>query len=61
CWLMKGWIAAGTGWRLVQSMGCAPAAQRRRRIQSCLTTIRRLRGGPQSIEQALAYSSGPQG
>jgi GT2 family glycosyltransferase len=61
CLLMKGWIAAGTGWRLVQSMRCAPAAQRRWRIQSCLTTIRRLRGGPQSIEQALADSSGPQG
>lgn len=59
--LMKGWIAAGTGWRLVQSMGCAPAAQRRRRIQSCLTTIRRLWTGPQSVEQQLAYLSGPQG
>ena len=59
--LMKGWIAAGTGWRLVQSMWCAPAAQRRRRIQSCLTTIRRLWSGPQSVEQVLAYSSGPQG
>ena len=60
-WIMKGWITAGTGWRLVQSMGCAPAAQRRRRIQSCLTTIRRLWTGPQSVEQQLAYSSRPQG
>jgi GT2 family glycosyltransferase len=59
--LMKGWIAAGTGWRLVQSMGCVPAAQRRRRVQSCLTTIRRLWGGPRSIEQVLTYSPGPQG
>lgn len=60
-WIMKGWIAAGTGWRLVQSMGCAPAAHRRRRIQSCLTTIRRLWSGPQSVEQVLTYSSEPQG
>lgn len=59
--LMKGWIAAGTGWRLVQSMWCAPAAQRRRRIQSCLTTIRRLRSGLQSVEQQLPHSFGPQG
>ena len=59
--LMKGWIAAGTGWRLVQSIWCAPAAQRRRRIQSCLTTIRRLWSRPQSVEQQLAHSSGPQG
>ena len=59
--LMKGWIAGGTGWRLMQSMWCAPAAQRRRRIQSCLTTIRRLWSGPQSVEQALAVSSGTQG
>jgi GT2 family glycosyltransferase len=60
CRIMKGWIAAGTGWRLVESMGCAQAAQRRRRIQGCLTTIRRLWGGPQSVEQMLAYSYGPQ-
>ena len=60
-WLMKGWIEVSTGWRLVQSMGCAPAAQRRWRIQSCLTTIRRLWSGPRSVEQVLAYSSGPQG
>ena len=60
CRIMKGWIAAGTGWRLVESMGCAPAAQRRKRIQGCLTTIRRLWGGPQSVEQLLAYSYGPQ-
>jgi GT2 family glycosyltransferase len=59
--LMKGWIAAGTGWRLMQSMGCASVEQRRRRIQSCLTTIRRLWRGPQSSEQALVYSSGGQG
>jgi len=59
--LMKSWIAAGLGWRLVQSMGGAPAAQRRRRIQSCLMTIRRLWSGPQSVEQLLAHSSGPQG
>jgi GT2 family glycosyltransferase len=58
--IMKGWIAAGTGWRLMQSMWCAPAAQRRRRVQSSLTTIRRLWSGPQSVEQILAYSSGPQ-
>ena len=61
CRLMKGWIAAGTGWRLVQSMGCTTAGQRRMRIQSCLTTIHRLWSGPQSVEQVLAYSSGPQG
>jgi hypothetical protein len=60
-WFMKGWIAGGTGWRLVQSIRCAPAAKRRRRIQSCLTTIRRLWSGRQSVEQSLAYSSGPQG
>lgn len=59
--LMKGWIAAGTGWRLVQSMGGAPAAQRHRRIQSCLTTIRRLWTRSQSVEQLLAHSSEPQG
>ncbi len=60
-WLMKGWIAGGTGWRLVQSMGCAPAAHRRQRIQSCLMTIRRLWSGPQSVERVLVHSSGPQG
>jgi GT2 family glycosyltransferase len=59
--LMKGWIAAGTGWRLVQSMGGAPPAQRHRRIQSCLTTIRRLWTRSQSVEQLFAHSSGPQG
>lgn len=59
--LMKGWIAGGIGWRLVQSMWCAPAAHRRRRIQSCLTTLRRLWSGPQSVEQVLACSSGLQG
>jgi GT2 family glycosyltransferase len=58
--LMKGWIAAGTAWRLLQSMGSVPASQRRRRMQSCLTTIRRLWSGPQSVEQILVYSSGPQ-
>ena len=60
-WLMKGWISGGIGWRLMQSMWCTPAAQRRRRIQSCLATIRRLWSGPQSVEQVRAYSSGPQG
>jgi GT2 family glycosyltransferase len=60
-WIMKGWIAGGAGWRLAQSMWCAPAAQRRMRAQSCLTTIRRLWSGPQLIEQVRAYSSGPQG
>jgi GT2 family glycosyltransferase len=60
-WLMKGWIAGGTGWRLVQSMWCAPAAQRRRRRESCLTTIRRLWTKSQSVEQVRVYSSGPQG
>lgn len=60
-WLMKGWIAGGIGWRLAQSMCCAQAAQRRWRIQSCLTTIRRLWGRPQSVEQVHVYSSGPQG
>jgi len=59
--LMKGWIAAGTGWRLMQSMWCVPAAHRRRRVRSCLTTIRRLWSGPRSLEQMLAYPSGPQG
>ncbi|MBI3806553.1 MAG: glycosyltransferase family 2 protein [Nitrospirae bacterium] len=60
-WIMKGWIAGGAGWRLAQSMWCAPAAQRRRRTQSCLTTIHRLWSGPQLVEQMRAYSSGPQG
>jgi GT2 family glycosyltransferase len=60
CWLMKGWIAAGISWRLVQSIRCASTA-RRRRIQNCLTTIHRLWGGSQSIEQAQAHSSGTQG
>jgi len=60
-WIMKGWIAGGAGWRLAQSMWCAPAAQRRVRTQSCLTTIRRLWSGPQLVEQARVYSSGPQG
>ncbi|MEK7236363.1 MAG: glycosyltransferase family 2 protein [Nitrospirota bacterium] len=60
-WLMKGWIAGGIGWRLLQSIWCAPAEQRRRRIQSGLTTIRRLWRGPRSVEQVAAYSSGPQG
>lgn len=59
-WLMKGWIAGGVGWRLAQSMWCAPAGQRHRCIQSCLTTIRRLWSGPQPVEQAQAYSSGSQ-
>jgi GT2 family glycosyltransferase len=59
-WLMKVWIAGGTGWRLVQSIWCAPPA-RRRRIESCLATIRRLWSRPQSVEPARAYSSGPQG
>lgn len=59
-WIMKGWIAGGAGWRLAQSMWCAPAAQRRMRTQSCLTTIRRLWSGPQLVEQARVYSSGPQ-
>jgi GT2 family glycosyltransferase len=59
-WLMKGWIAGGVGWRLAQSMCCAPAGQRHRCIQSCLTTIRRLWSGPQPVEQAQAYSSGSQ-
>lgn len=57
-WLMKGWIAAGTGWRLAQAMWSAPEA-RRRRIQNCLMTIRRLWNGPRPVEQMLAYSSGP--
>jgi GT2 family glycosyltransferase len=60
-WFMKGWIAAGIGWRLVQSMCCGPAVQRRRRIQSCLTTIRRLRSRQQSVEQTFACSSAPRG
>ena len=60
-WIMKGWIAAGTGWRLVQSMWFTPAMHRRQRIQSCLTTIRRLWSGTQSVEQVSAYSSGSQG
>ena len=59
-WLMKGWIAGGVGWRLAQSMWCAPAGQRHRCIQSCLTTIRRLWSRPQPVEQAQAYSSGSQ-
>ncbi|OGW52077.1 MAG: hypothetical protein A2V62_01055, partial [Nitrospirae bacterium RBG_19FT_COMBO_58_9] len=52
-WLMKGWIAGGIGWRLVQSMCGAPEA-RRRRIQSCVMAIRRLWGRPQPVEQPLA-------
>jgi GT2 family glycosyltransferase len=60
-WLMKWWIGGGAGWRLAQTMWCAPAAQRRMRTQRCLTTIRRLWSGPQSVEQAHVYSSGPQG
>lgn len=60
-WLMKGWIAAGTLWRLLQSMGSVPASQRRLRMQSCLTTIRRLWSRPRSVGQMLAYSSWPQG
>jgi hypothetical protein len=60
-WLMKGWIAGGAGWRLAQSMWCAPVAQRRIRTQRCLTTIRRLWNGPQSVEHAHVYPSGPQG
>jgi len=58
-WLMKGWIAAGTMGRLLQSMGYVPASQRRLRIQMCLTTIRRLWSRP--VEQMVAYSSWPQG
>jgi len=58
-WLMKGWIAAGTVGRLLQSMGCVPASQRRLRIQMCLTTIRRLWSRP--VGQIIAYSSWPQG
>ena len=60
-WLMKGWIAGGTGWRLTQLIWYGPWEQRRRRIQRCLTTIRRLWSGPQPVEQALVVSSGPQG
>lgn len=60
-WLMKWWIGGGAGWRLAQTMWCAPAAQRRMRTRRCLTTIRRLWSGPQSFEHAHVYSSGPQG
>jgi GT2 family glycosyltransferase len=59
-WFMKGWIAGGAGWRLMQSIGYAPAS-RRQRVESCLTTVRRLWGGPQLVEQVHIYSSGPQG
>jgi GT2 family glycosyltransferase len=59
--LMKGWIAAGIGWRLMQSIWCAPEAQRRRRIQGCLKTIRRLRSGQQSVEHTFAHSPEPEG
>ena len=59
-WLMKGWIAGGAGWRLMQSIWSAPGS-RRRRIESCLTTIRRLWGRPQAVEQGLALPSGTQG
>lgn len=58
-WLMKGWIAGGIGWRLVQSMCGAPEG-RRRRVQSCAMAIRRLWGSPQPVEQPLAVSSAPQ-
>ena len=60
CWLMKGWIAGGTGWRLAQSIRCAQAA-RQRRVQMCLMTIRRLWRGPQPIERPLAYRTGSEG
>lgn len=59
--IMKGWIAGGAGWRLAQSMWSAPANHRRRRMERCLTTIRRLWSGPRLVEQTRAYSSGPQG
>lgn len=42
-WLMKGWIAGGVGWRLVQSLGCAPES-RRQKIQGGAAVIRRLWG-----------------
>ena len=57
-WLMKGWIAGGIGWRLVQSLRCA-SETRRLRIQSYVAVIRRLWGRPQPVEQVLAYSSAP--
>ena len=60
-WVMKGWIAGGIGWRLVQSMWGAPAAQRCQRIQSCLTTIHRLWSKSQSVAQVRGYSCGPRG
>jgi hypothetical protein len=57
-WLMKGWIAGGIGWRLVQSLGCAPET-RRLKIQSGMAVMRRLWREPQPVEQELAYSSAP--
>ncbi|MDO8356338.1 MAG: glycosyltransferase family 2 protein [Nitrospirota bacterium] len=55
-WLMKGWIAGGIGWRLAQSLGCAPES-RRLKIQSGVAVFRRLWRKPQPVEQLLAYSS----
>ena len=42
-WLMKGWIACGIGWRLIQSWGCAPES-RSQKIQGSVAVIRRLWG-----------------
>lgn len=58
--LMKGWIAGGTVWRLVQSMWCA-VAQRRQQRQRCLTTLRRLWGRSRTVEHLRVDFSGLQG
>ncbi|NOT96501.1 MAG: glycosyltransferase family 2 protein [Nitrospira sp.] len=55
-WLMKGWIAGGIGWRLAQSLGCAPE-MRRRKIQSGVAVIRRLWSESLPVEQLRLDSS----
>ena len=55
-WLMKGWIAGGVGWRLAQSLGCAPE-MRRRKIQSGVAVIRRLWSESLPVEQLRLDSS----
>ena len=57
-WLMKGWIAGGIGWRLAQSLGCAPET-RRLKFQSGVAVMRRLWSAPQPVEHVPAHSSAP--
>ena len=60
-WLIKGWIAAGAGWRLVQTMWRGPAEQRLRQRQNSLATIRRLVWELPSVEPVRVSSSWSQG